>query len=264
MKLDSPAPVIVFAYCRHWHLEQTLKALSQADGASESELWVFSDGAASSERTAEVLQVRELLHDQRWHKPFKKVHVIESDQNKGLATSIVTGVSRVLDEADRAIILEDDLIVSRDFLTFMNSALEFYENTREVGSVTAYSPIKRAPNDYAHDVMLVPRSCSHGWATWRNRWKSVDWSGAGAERIWQDKPLRRSFAAAGSDKIDRLRRRLEGKSKTWSILFNLWQTLDDRMTIYPVHNRVQNIGYDGSGENSGINQSMHTEIERTQ
>jgi len=106
----------------------------------------------------------------------------------------------------------------------------------------------------------VPRNCSHGWATWGDRWREVDWDARDAVRLRQDKALRRRFNAAGNDRVSRLDRQLTGKIDSWSIRFGLWQTLTGRYTIYPVHNRVHNIGFDGSGVHTRKGQDVNARV----
>jgi hypothetical protein len=259
----SLAPVVLFAYARPDHLHQTLTALAAAKGARDTALWVFSDGPKNAAAKDKVAAVRAVLAEPNWQRGFAKVTLVLADKNKGLARSIIDGVSHVLDRHESVIVLEDDLLVAPDFLQFMNSALERHARTPEVGSVTGYCPLPQPPTAYAHDVYAVPRSCSHSWATWRDRWETVDWSGRGAGRLWQDPALRKRFMATGSDKLDRLRRQLEGRIDSWSIMFNLWHALNDRVTLYPVRNLVRNIGFDGSGTHTGTHDRFHTSIGAT-
>ncbi|MEH6660515.1 MAG: hypothetical protein V7679_02605 [Parasphingorhabdus sp.] len=256
----SLAPVVLFAYARPDHLHQTLSALAAAEGARGTMLWIFSDGPKNAAAEDKVAAVRALLAEPKWRDRFLEVHVVEAQQNKGLARSIIEGVSIVFEQYEEVIVLEDDLVVAPDFLRFMNDALGRHAQTAEVGSVTGYCPLTQPPAGYAHDVYAVPRSCSHSWATWRDRWETVDWSGRGAVRLWEDKALRKRFMATGSDKLDRLRRQLEGRIDSWSIMFNLWHALNGRVAIYPVRNLVQNIGFDGSGTHTGAHDRMHTAL----
>jgi len=256
----SLAPVVLFAYARPDHLHQTLSALAAAEGARDTRLWIFSDGPKNAAAEDKVAEVRAILAEPNWQRDFAEVTVVAADKNKGLARSIIEGVTQVLDQHGNVIVLEDDLLVAPDFLRFMNSALERHEQTAEVGSVTGYCPIPQPPADYPHDVYAVPRSCSHSWATWRDRWETVDWSGRDAPRLWKDPVLRRRFMATGSDKLDRLGRQLEGRIDSWSIMFNLWHVINDRVALYPVRNLVQNIGFDGSGTHTGSHDRMHTAL----
>ena len=256
----SLAPVALFAYARPDHLYKTLEALADAKGAPDTDIWIFSDGPKNAADEDDVAAVRGILADPRWQQSFGQFTVVASDKNKGLARSIIDGVTKVIVQRGAVIVLEDDLVVAPDFLRFMNSALERHQRTTEVGSITGYCPIPQPPANYPYDVYAVPRSCSHSWATWSDRWEAVDWSGRDAPRLWQDAALRKRFMATGSDKLDRLGRQLDGRIDSWSIMFNLWHVINDRVALYPVRNLVQNIGFDGSGTHTGARDRMHTAL----
>lgn len=51
--------------------------------------------------------------------------------NMGLAKNIILGVTKVLSIKKKAIILEDDILVSENFLKFMNLCLNKYENKKK-------------------------------------------------------------------------------------------------------------------------------------
>ncbi|KAE8544179.1 glycosyltransferase family A protein [Marinobacter nauticus] len=251
------APIIVFAYNRPDHLQQTLDHLAEADGARESDLWIFCDGPKRGADSTRVKATRKVAQDSAWAERFRLVRIETSQKNKGLARSIIGGVSMVLEDAGRVIVVEDDVLVAPDFLRFMNDCLKFYENDQNVGSVTGFSPFAEQPSDYEKDVMAIPRNCSQCWGTWADRWREVDWDARDAGLLWSNSSLRRRFNTAGNDRVDRLRRQLEGKIDSWSIRFGLWQTLSGRHTIYPLHNRVYNIGYDGSGVHTRHGQNVN-------
>jgi hypothetical protein len=259
----SLAPVVVFAYNRPDHLRQTLDALAGASLADDSHVRVYADGPRDAAAREGVEAVRKVLADRVWHDRFRVFEVVASEANNGLAKAIITGVSDVLALTGKVIVLEDDLIVSRDFLRFMNDALDFYESDKSVGSISGFCPLQAPPRGYPHDVMRVPRNCSTGWATWADRWQEVDWSAADAARLYRDPDFRRRFNAAGSDRLDRLRRQMKGTVSSWSIRFGLWQTATGRDTIFSSVNRLINSGYDGSGVNTkageAINQSFQAE-----
>ena len=251
------SPVVVFAYNRPDHLRQSLTALAGADLAAQTRVRVYADGPRDESARGAVKAVRRVLDDPAWRDRFAAFEVVTSDANKGLARAIIGGVTEVVEAAGRVIVLEDDLIVSRDFLRFMNDALDFYRDDPSVGSISGFCPLKAPPAGYGEDVMRVPRNCSHGWATWADRWREVDWTAAEADRLRREPALRRRFDSAGSDRFHRLQRQLAGKINSWSIRFGLWQVLNGRDTIYPVHNRVRNIGFDDSGVHTRRGQEVN-------
>lgn len=258
--MSEMAPIVLFGYNRPDHMRQTLEHVARADGASDSPLWIFCDGPKPGADPASIEAVRTLAHDPVWQDRFATVQVQVSEQNKGLARSIISGVTAAMERAGRVIVVEDDLLVAPDFLRFMNDCLDFYTDDQTVGSISGFSPLSHAPTGYGHDVIALPRNCSHGWATWADRWVQIDWEAKGAAQLARTPHLRRRFNAAGNDRFARLQRQLADKIDSWSIRFGLWQTLAERHTIYPVHNRVRNIGFDGSGVHTRSGQEINATV----
>jgi hypothetical protein len=241
------APIVLFVFNRHEHTRRTVEALARNALAKESALWVFSDGPRSTSDDAKIQEVRDYVRNLPQRRWFASVQVIAADRNHGLAQSIIRGVTRVFTEHDRAIVLEDDLVTAPDFLVFMNACLDYYEPLADVGSVTGYSPLNRLPDDYASSVYLLPRSCSLGWGTWRNRWRRVDWEVREFAKIRDSFLDRLRFDACGSDRYYRLRRQIERGIDSWSIRFGYWQHRQGMNTVYSFPSRILNIGDDGSG-----------------
>lgn len=244
------APVVVFAYNRPQHLRQTLDALAACRLARQTDVHVFADGPRKPAAADAVAEVRRVLEAEATAGRFASFQVQASDTNKGLARSIIHGVGEVLAVYGRVIVLEDDLLVSADFLEFMNDCLAFYQDDPTVGAVSGFCPLDRLPADYREDVFLAHRSSSQGWGTWTRVWDGVDWSAAGIAQLDQDWALRRALNREGNDRYDRLRRQLAGQIDSWSIRFGLSLFLRGLGTIYPVVNRIRNTGYDGSGTHS--------------
>lgn len=246
------APVILFVYNRLVHTKQTIEALASNVHAAESDLWVFSDGPKFKEAETHVAEVREYIYSLAEQPVFRSLTVVESQENKGLANSIIQGVTSVLANADRAIILEDDLVTAPDFLKFMNDCLHYYRD-KPVGSISGYSPIKNLPSDYVESVYVSKRSCSHGWATWRDRWQGVDWEAVEFDQFRKNSVLRREFDSTGADRFDRLRRQVECDIESWSVRFGFYLYMQNLTVVYPAISRVSNIGFDGSGVHAKSN-----------
>lgn len=246
------APAVVFAYNRPAHLQRTLDSLAANSLASRTDVHVYSDGPRSPAASDAVDQVRQVLEREARAGRFASFHVTAAASNLGLANSIIRGVGQVLSHSDRVIVIEDDLLLSTDFLTFMNDCLAFYAEDAAVGAVTGFCPLASLPASFRGDVFLAMRNSSQGWGTWARVWNEVDWSAPGAERLAREPALRRAFNREGNDRYDRLRRQLAGRIDSWSIRFGLSLFLRGLGTIYPAVNRVGNIGYDGSGVHSGV------------
>jgi GT2 family glycosyltransferase len=129
------APIVLFIYNRPDHTRRTLAALAANPLAIDSDLIVYADGPKRPEHAASIAQARDAA---RSASGFKSVRLIERDGNLGLAKSIITGVSDVCSERGRAIILEDDLLVAPQFLTFINKGLDCYADRPEVFQISGY------------------------------------------------------------------------------------------------------------------------------
>lgn len=249
------APIVVFCYNRPWHIERTLEALGKNALAEESVLYIFSDGPkpdASDEQKNRIAQVRQIIRRKQW---CKEVIITESERNRGLRDSIISGVTAVIQKHGRAIVVEDDLETSSFFLMYMNRCLDKYENYRGVFSISAQSCVNPSdfPEDYPYDVYAYPTHLPWGWATWRDRWDLVDWDidKKMKEPLDSQPSMREAFMRGGQDLYYRsLKERLEGL-KVWSICFSLAHFQQHAVSIRPVVSYVHNTGFDGSGDNSG-------------
>ena len=133
------APIVLFVYNRPAFTRRTLEALAANHGAGESELFIFSDGPAAQATAAQlaaITAVRQVIREQQW---CRKVHIMESDNNKGLANSVISGVTQVIQQYGKVIVVEDDVVTSPFFLTFMNEALEKYCGEERVLSIGSWN-----------------------------------------------------------------------------------------------------------------------------
>ena len=123
MSINKLAPIALFVYNRPDHARRTIEALRANILANESDLIVFSDAPKPETQVEKVVEVRQYI---RQIVGFRSVTIVERESNFGLARSIVDGVTTTLKKYGRIIVLEDDMVTSPYFLTYMNEALEKY------------------------------------------------------------------------------------------------------------------------------------------
>lgn len=242
-------PVVIFAYNRADKLKACIASLEAADGHGESEVFIFADGAKGESDAEDVGKVREYLDSLCSGHGFHSLTVNKRTGNTGLANNVISGVSEIIEKYGRVIVLEDDLTVARDFLTFMNDSLDYYEYEADIWSVTGYGIPLGNIRGYDHDIYYSCRASSYGWGTWKDRWQTVDWDMKGYDDIMADKTLRRRFERGGRDMTRILKDQQMGIIDSWAIRWCLSQSLQDRYTVYPVKSFVLNTGRDGSGTN---------------
>lgn len=237
MKLS---PICLFTYNRIFETEQTIKALQKNYLAKQSELFIFSDGPKNDSDIPKISQVREF---QKTINGFKSVEIVESRHNKGLANSVIEGVTQILGKYEKIIVIEDDLVTSPNFLNFMNQALEFYKNKDRIFSVSGYTLDLPSLRKTKKDYYLGYRASSWGWGTWKDRWKNVNWGINNLNPlIWN--PVRHlKFLRGGSDLSLMLWRQKKGKIDSWAIRFCHHQFKNDLLTVFPAKSKLKSIGF---------------------
>lgn len=239
-------PVILFAFNRPEGLKAIIESLLQNEEAKHSVLYVFVDGPRF-QRKGEVENVEKVRDYVKSITGFKEVHYKFALQNKGLGNSVIKGVTEVINRYGKAIVLEDDLILAPNFLFFMNQGLDKYKEETSVFSICGYSNKVKVPKDYSYDTYFCTRSSSWGWATWADRWNSVDWE---LENFDKYHILKKEFNRwGGSDCWKMLNDWKCGRNKSWAIRFCFAQFLQKKVSLFPVTSKVQNDGFDGKGTN---------------
>lgn len=240
------SPILLFVFNRPDHVNRTITALQQNTLATESVLYIYSDGARSDEQKESVDEVRRYIHSING---FKEIHIIEREENWGLARNIIDGVTTRVKEYGRVIVLEDDLITAPYFLQFMNDALETYKDEEKVGHIQGcdFTQDSSLP-----DTFLIKWTGSWGWATWERAWKHFNPDGKALLEELEKRNLTKTFDFNGKYGFTRmLRRQIEGKNNSWAIRWNASLFLKDVLSLNVGKSLVQNEGFDGSGTNCG-------------
>jgi hypothetical protein len=245
------APLVLFVYNRAEHARNTLRALAANELADETPLFIYSDGPRSGTDAAAVARVREICSAATG---FASVKIYERPDNKGLAESIIDGVTEHIAAHGRIIALEDDLVTSPNFLRYMNSALDHYESDPAAFSIGGYSFPPHSgfalPAAYPWDTYSINRCCSWGWGTWHSRWKQIVWDKEHFADFLQDAEAQKDYDRSGPEKTDMVRQYCEGKLDIWTPRFCYAHFVNRMNCIYPVRSLVDNIGLDGSGMHS--------------
>jgi hypothetical protein len=252
----TPAPIALFVYNRPEHTKRTLESLRQNRMAPASELFIYADGpkpGCSAEALAKIKEVRRIIREEPW---CGKVHIVESETNKGLSHSILSGASEILDKFGKAIVLEDDMVTSAWFLSFMNDSLQLYEHEEQVACISGYSYPLPEP---LPDTYFIRGADCWGWATWKRAWDTFERDGVRNLRELEQKKLAKTFEFEGTfPYMQMLRDQIEGRNDSWAIRWYASAFLANQLTLYPGKSFVENIGADGSGTHGGTTDNWKT------
>ena len=236
------APVVVFAYKRLDHLRRTITSLRANPEALSTDIVFFCDAAKHPEHRAQVEEVRAFIDTVTG---FRSITRVYRERNMGLAQSVMDGVSQILDSRGRAIVLEDDLVLSPHFLRFMNEALDRYEADVRVASIHSY--VVPSDEPLPETFFLQGADC-WGWATWSRSWSHFERDGATLLAELRSRGLCRHFDLDGQyPYTGMLHDQIGGRNSSWAILWHASCYLKGLLTLYPGRSLVENIGNDSSG-----------------
>lgn len=241
------APVILFTYNRLTQIKKTIEALQENKWADESDLFIFSDAPKSDEEQSKVKQVREYL---RTVNRFRSVTIIEREFNYGLGNNIIDGVTEIIANYGKVIVMEDDLIASPYFLEYMNTALDLYENDDQVISIHGYVyPVKeKLPETF----FLKGADCL-GWGTWKRGWSIFEPDGNILLKKLLETDQSNAFDYSNAYPFTQmLKDQTEGKNNSWAIRWYASAFLNDKYTLWPGRSLIYHAGGDGTGTNTGF------------
>lgn len=243
------APIVLFVYNRADHTKATVEALKANPEAKESELYIFADGAKNP-GDAKVQAVRDYLPT---IDGFREIHINCSEVNRGLAASVIAGVTEIVNRYGKIIVMEDDLVTVPFFLKYMNEALEKYEGSEKVYAITGHSYLTKGSNKLPETYFLQNMS-SWTWATWADKWAKFDPEATGWERLLTDKKYAREFDHNNCFSLAKMMKAqmVDHTINSWAVRWCYSAFVNGGLSLFPNKSLVTNVGFDGSGTNSGV------------
>lgn len=236
-----PSPVALFVYNRADNTQRTLRALLANSLASQTDLYVFSDGGRDETSWAAVREVRKVLHDVEEEvartRTLNNIIIVERPTNYYLERNIIEGINEVFQHHETVIILEDDIVTSPYFLTFMNDAFTMYRQDKRVMHVSGFTRIElETPPTY-----FTPFMAGWGWGTWRDRWQEHFRHFQTREEALQDASPELLEAVEYSGVFPCLKD-LNRRPIPWDICWTLAIRRAGGLCLYPSRTLVRNIG----------------------
>jgi len=239
---ENIAPIALFVYNRPALTRRTIRALQENNHATPSKLFIFADGAKHKEDAAAVEEVRNYVKSVQG---FENIYIIEREKNWGLADNIVDGVTNLVNEYGKIIVLEDDVVTSRHFLRFMNEALNCYEKEEKVWHISGWNyPIttKGLPDTFLWRFM----NC-WGWGTWADRWQHFTRDPQFFVDMFSEEDIKQFNLDAACNAWEQLLANLNGDINTWAVFWYATIFRHKGLCLNPAKTLTSNIGHDKSG-----------------
>lgn len=258
--MRSLAPIVFFAYNRPEHTRLVLESLRKNRLADESKLCIFIDGpkpGASVETLEANAEVKKVVREKKW---CSEVTIVEATENKGLIKWNVDGITKMVNEFGRVIVMEDDSLLSPGFLTYMNDALDFYENNPKVMHIAAYRRPDLSTVEVKESTYFFYHTTTWGWATWKRAWDHFKLDPSAVhEAVKKKGNIKRLNMDGTFEFFWGLKAVAKGKLRSWNAIWHSTVFLNDGLCLYPHKSLVSNIGHDGSGANCVIDDRFQIE-----
>jgi len=250
------APIAFFTYNRP---DKTLKALTALENnilSNKSELIIFSDGPKKNKKDRiKVLSVSRVLKKFLLRNKFKKVRAIYRKKNFGLYNNFTKGITLVCKLYGKIIVVEDDNLVSKYFLNYINEGLNIYKNEEKVCSINAWFVSEKNNLD---NTFFLKGGDTWGWGTWKRAWDHFDTNTDYLLKELKRRNLIKKFNLNNSfDYYKMLKKRNLNLNQSHTIIWKASTFLKDMLSLYPSRPMVQNIGFDGSGTHSKLTDEIH-------
>ena len=247
------SPIAFFAFNRPYHTNETLKSLSLNSEAKQTDLYAFIDGPRKISEIQLIDNVEKIIKS--FNNKFKSVSIYRSEVNQGGAINQKRGISKVLSKFECVISLEDDICVSKHFLSYMNNALKIYKDEKKVWHINGFNYPIKFEGDF--ECFFMRSMQCWGWATWRDRWEIFTGDPLSCDPYYLiatfNKDLIKEFdlgvkrSVFWSQIVDNANGKL---NNTWDIFWYSFIFLKKGLCLTPKVSMTRNIGHDGSGVHS--------------
>ena len=241
----------IFCYKRAGKLKVCVEALLKNPECSSLDIIFFSDGYKGEHDRDGVLQTRNYIDNLTG---FRNIYKEYRTTNLNASLNFHAGLTYLTNNYDRFIVVEDDLVVTPNFVKYLLDGLDFYQHEATVFCLTGFCfPLKL--KNYSFDSIIAYRFNSYGWASWSNRLRNVVFDKEGLVKIQSTSPgLKKKLNGEGLDLYRMLNKQINGLISAWDIQMQVHIALNNLKVVYPVISKVSNIGFDSdSTHTSGIN-----------
>lgn len=245
------APIVIYTYNRIEHLKKTVNSLKKNYLAKESTLIIISDGCGREVDEESVFVIREYINSITG---FKEVIAEFRERNYGAIGSILEAEKRLVNLYGRIISMEDDNVCSKNFLDFMNQALDYYDEDNTIFSISGYCPpVLKKSNEIINssDYFINNWNLSWGYGIWKEKYNKLYGIENNFKMLQQNGVITKINSLGGRYIVDAIRRDIKYNSDFPDAWLCAKMTFLGYKSIVPSISKVNNIGSDGSGHHKG-------------
>lgn len=244
--MNDKTVIAVFCYKRAAKLKTSMEALLQNPECASMDIIFFCDGYKGEHDKAGVEATRAYIDALSGFRTITK-HYRERNFSTGL--NFRTGITYLCNTYDRFIVVEDDLVVTPNYVRYLLDALDFYKEEQSVFCVTGFAfPLE--VGNYHYDTIIHKRFCSYGWGSWSNRVRKITWDSEELTKLMQEPNFKKRLDKEGLDLYRMLKKQVSGAISTWDIQMQVHVSENNMKVVYPIISKTHNIGFDNESTNT--------------
>ena len=236
-------PVLFVTFVRPDYARQTWEGIK----ATKPKTLYFYSNKGRAEKEGEVErnnEIRSYINEIDWD---CDLHIFFREECVNVYDSLRGAIGWLFDNEERGIILEEDCVPTKAFFSFVDQMIEKFKEDKRVWCISGDNIIKQNPSGY--DYMFSHLHAMYGWASWRDRWRMVNWDHLYIKetidehiyyRLFKTKEQAKAKEKALSNMEDMLYR-----TKCWDYIFGLCMDQYHALTVQPKEHLVKNIGVTG-------------------
>ena len=238
----SKNPVL---YCCYNRLQYVKKTLPKLKSLNIKKLYISIDGPKDKKDGLKCKKVEKFVKKLNFN--FPVIYRIKK-KNLGCKYGMAESIDWFFKHEKQGIILEDDIICSKDFIKFCDLMLKKYEKNKKIMMVggTNYDQFINNSSKFFFSKHFL----FWGWATWRSAWKKYDVEMLKWKNIKTQKKLKYKFS---QNEFLFLKNRFnelhQNYKDTWDIQWYFTCIYNDSFSIVPETNLITNIGVHGTHSN---------------
>lgn len=233
----------LFVYIRPEHTKKVIESIQRNHF---EKIYIFQDGLRNEKDRADWEKVTELIKGIN----FTETEIHISEENKGLANSIIKGMNYVFERHETAIALEDDVVLADGFKRLAETLFDKYKDNKRIMSICGGGYGVVIPEEYEYDIYFSYRMSSVAFGTWKDRWARFERNPIMLKEIYADPCKKEMLEAAGGDIEKMMVASLKGSNDTWATYWAMYQINQLGFHIIPTKGYAVDIGREGSGTNS--------------
>ena len=181
----------IISWNRPQYLKQLITSL-EANDCSELDFHLFQDGAVCKFTNNQLTEPGKIVESiEVFYKsklPNKHYHI--RDKNVSIAINQFEAMRTLYENYSRFIFLENDVIVSPNFITIMKKLLEQYEKDKRVACISPNFRLFCKKEEVKQNIDKLTFFKGHFWAEacWSEKWKTIEKEYISYYNLVKDKP----------------------------------------------------------------------------